>query len=375
GLYILRLAEDGPALKDGRIHVGDQVVEINGEQTQGISHTRAIELIQAGGNIVHLLLQPQALLSENSSSEKVPLSDPRGSNASNIPLRSPLHHPSSPPVKKRTSDLSNSIASSPASLDLVLQDPHPKDSNKEKRTKPQKPSASSSSRQRRLKSWSTENLIDVEDTKKPKTPSKAKDRAHNHKENPQRGTNKHALSNRLSRSVSPQKSEVVVERGREKERRARPIPGVDQRKSDTQKRRKPETTKENETQERKERGRAERKVKSEEEVDLKRAQRKKKDGRQLHDGHISNREEEKKSKQAKEKRSSKEDSRNEVTDRKRDTKENESNNEDTNSTNDAAPVTNRSSLVFDSPVTNGLWKIPSYARILTREEVMRDVFD
>ncbi|XP_016367696.1 membrane-associated guanylate kinase, WW and PDZ domain-containing protein 3-like [Sinocyclocheilus rhinocerous] len=66
GLYILRLAEDGPALQDGRIHVGDQVVEINGEQTQDISHTRAIELIQAGGNKVLLLLRPQALLSENS---------------------------------------------------------------------------------------------------------------------------------------------------------------------------------------------------------------------------------------------------------------------------------------------------------------------
>uniref|UniRef100_A0A3B3X144 Membrane-associated guanylate kinase, WW and PDZ domain-containing protein 3 n=1 Tax=Poecilia mexicana TaxID=48701 RepID=A0A3B3X144_9TELE len=58
GLYILRLAEEGPALKDGRIHVGDQIVEINGEATQGITHTRAIELIQAGGNKVHLLLRP-----------------------------------------------------------------------------------------------------------------------------------------------------------------------------------------------------------------------------------------------------------------------------------------------------------------------------
>uniref|UniRef100_A0A8C9QYM2 Membrane associated guanylate kinase, WW and PDZ domain containing 3 n=1 Tax=Scleropages formosus TaxID=113540 RepID=A0A8C9QYM2_SCLFO len=57
GLYILRLAEDGPALQDGRIHVGDQIVEINGEPTQGITHTRAIELIQAGGNKVLLLLR------------------------------------------------------------------------------------------------------------------------------------------------------------------------------------------------------------------------------------------------------------------------------------------------------------------------------
>ncbi|NWQ82168.1 MAGI3 protein, partial [Columbina picui] len=37
--------------------VGDQIVEINGEPTQGITHTRAIELIQAGGNKVLLLLR------------------------------------------------------------------------------------------------------------------------------------------------------------------------------------------------------------------------------------------------------------------------------------------------------------------------------
>lgn len=72
GLFILRLAEDGPALKDGRIHVGDQIVEINGEATQGITHTRAIELIQAGGNKVHLLLRPgQGLVPDHSSQDKV----------------------------------------------------------------------------------------------------------------------------------------------------------------------------------------------------------------------------------------------------------------------------------------------------------------
>ncbi|GAA6090497.1 membrane-associated guanylate kinase, WW and PDZ domain-containing protein 3 isoform X5 [Tachysurus ichikawai] len=68
GLYILRLAEDGPALQDGRIQVGDQIVEINGEPTQGISHTRAIELIQAGGNKVLLLLRPgQGLVTDTSN--------------------------------------------------------------------------------------------------------------------------------------------------------------------------------------------------------------------------------------------------------------------------------------------------------------------
>uniref|UniRef100_A0A8C6WFI3 Membrane-associated guanylate kinase, WW and PDZ domain-containing protein 3 n=1 Tax=Neogobius melanostomus TaxID=47308 RepID=A0A8C6WFI3_9GOBI len=72
GLFILRLAEDGPAQKDGRIHVGDQIVEINGEATQGITHTRAIELIQAGGTKVHLLLRPgQGLVPDHSPKDKV----------------------------------------------------------------------------------------------------------------------------------------------------------------------------------------------------------------------------------------------------------------------------------------------------------------
>ncbi|CAL9704652.1 unnamed protein product [Knipowitschia caucasica] len=67
GLFILRLAEDGPAQVDGRIHVGDEIVEINGEPARGISHTRAIELIQSGGNKVVLLLRPRAGLTQDSS--------------------------------------------------------------------------------------------------------------------------------------------------------------------------------------------------------------------------------------------------------------------------------------------------------------------
>ncbi|XP_072308316.1 membrane-associated guanylate kinase, WW and PDZ domain-containing protein 3-like isoform X1 [Eucyclogobius newberryi] len=67
GLYILRLAEDGPAQLDGRIHVGDEIVEINGEPARGISHTRAIELIQSGGNKVVLLLRPRAGLAQDSN--------------------------------------------------------------------------------------------------------------------------------------------------------------------------------------------------------------------------------------------------------------------------------------------------------------------
>ncbi|XP_054639271.1 membrane-associated guanylate kinase, WW and PDZ domain-containing protein 3-like isoform X2 [Dunckerocampus dactyliophorus] len=71
GLYILRLAEDGPAQLDGRIHVGDEIVEINGEPARGISHTRAIELIQAGGSKVVLLLRPGAGLTQDGSPKHI----------------------------------------------------------------------------------------------------------------------------------------------------------------------------------------------------------------------------------------------------------------------------------------------------------------
>ena len=47
--------------------VGDQIVEINGEPTHGITHTRAIELIQAGGSRVLLLLRPGLGLVPDSS--------------------------------------------------------------------------------------------------------------------------------------------------------------------------------------------------------------------------------------------------------------------------------------------------------------------
>nr|XP_020501625.1 membrane-associated guanylate kinase, WW and PDZ domain-containing protein 3 isoform X1 [Labrus bergylta] len=107
GLFILRLAEDGPALKDGRIHVGDQIVEINGEATQGITHTRAIELIQAGGSKVHLLLRPgQGLVPDHSSKDKVTIP------TSSFPRLSVSEGQSSP-ASPSTVSLSTSELSSP----------------------------------------------------------------------------------------------------------------------------------------------------------------------------------------------------------------------------------------------------------------------
>lgn len=39
-LFILRIAEDGPAAEEGSLRVGDQLMEINGEPTVGMTHER-----------------------------------------------------------------------------------------------------------------------------------------------------------------------------------------------------------------------------------------------------------------------------------------------------------------------------------------------
>ncbi|XP_028824233.1 membrane-associated guanylate kinase, WW and PDZ domain-containing protein 1-like isoform X4 [Denticeps clupeoides] len=56
-LYVLRLAEDGAAVRNGKMRVGDEILEINGESTKGMKHARAIELIKSGGRRAHLVLR------------------------------------------------------------------------------------------------------------------------------------------------------------------------------------------------------------------------------------------------------------------------------------------------------------------------------
>ena len=56
-LFVLRIAVDGPAAADGRLRVGDQIVEINGVNTKNMTHADAIELIKSGGSMVRLLVK------------------------------------------------------------------------------------------------------------------------------------------------------------------------------------------------------------------------------------------------------------------------------------------------------------------------------
>ncbi|XP_021334100.1 membrane-associated guanylate kinase, WW and PDZ domain-containing protein 3 isoform X1 [Danio rerio] len=57
GLYVLGLMEGGPASRSQKIQVSDQLVEINGDSTVGMTHSQAVEQIRKGGARIHLVLK------------------------------------------------------------------------------------------------------------------------------------------------------------------------------------------------------------------------------------------------------------------------------------------------------------------------------
>ncbi|KAM4610612.1 membrane-associated guanylate kinase, WW and PDZ domain-containing protein 3 [Polymixia lowei] len=57
GLYVLGLMEGGPASRSHKMQVSDQLVEINGDSTAGMTHSQAVEQIRRGGHRIHLVLK------------------------------------------------------------------------------------------------------------------------------------------------------------------------------------------------------------------------------------------------------------------------------------------------------------------------------
>lgn len=57
GLYVLGLMQGGPAQRSNKIQVSDQLVEINGDSTAGMTHSQAVDQIRRGGNHIHLVLK------------------------------------------------------------------------------------------------------------------------------------------------------------------------------------------------------------------------------------------------------------------------------------------------------------------------------
>jgi len=84
-LFVLRIAVDGPAAADGRLRVGDQIVEINGVNTKNMTHADAIDLIKSGGASVRLLVRRS-----NSGGKVPPLIDHLGGMSQLSPTPNPM---------------------------------------------------------------------------------------------------------------------------------------------------------------------------------------------------------------------------------------------------------------------------------------------
>ncbi|XP_028923185.1 PDZ domain-containing protein MAGIX [Ornithorhynchus anatinus] len=56
-IFVLGLMEGGPAQRSGKIQVSDQLMEINGQPTGGMTHAQAVEHIRNGGSRISLVLR------------------------------------------------------------------------------------------------------------------------------------------------------------------------------------------------------------------------------------------------------------------------------------------------------------------------------
>ncbi|XP_052067223.1 membrane-associated guanylate kinase, WW and PDZ domain-containing protein 2-like isoform X2 [Mytilus californianus] len=100
-LFVLRIAEDGSADMDGRLRVGDQILEINGFRTDNMSHSDAIDVIQNGGTNVRLLIKRTGKLPP--SFENNPVSNRYGPSVTAPMSNGPIGQ-SSPYLGRRTFD-------------------------------------------------------------------------------------------------------------------------------------------------------------------------------------------------------------------------------------------------------------------------------
>ncbi|XP_018644799.1 unnamed protein product [Schistosoma mansoni] len=70
-LVVLRIADGGAAQMDGHLKVGDELIEINGYSTIGMSHGQAIEIIQRGGNTMRLVVRRRSPRGKQSLDQQI----------------------------------------------------------------------------------------------------------------------------------------------------------------------------------------------------------------------------------------------------------------------------------------------------------------
>ncbi|XP_033123466.1 synaptojanin-2-binding protein-like [Anneissia japonica] len=57
GIFVTKIRDDGAAAKDGRLQLGDKILEINGKDMQDVVHKEAVDIFLSAGEKVSLLVQ------------------------------------------------------------------------------------------------------------------------------------------------------------------------------------------------------------------------------------------------------------------------------------------------------------------------------
>ncbi|KAH9279852.1 Membrane-associated guanylate kinase, WW and PDZ domain-containing protein 1 [Echinococcus granulosus] len=110
---VSRVIEGGPAHLDGRLKVGDELLQINGFKTAGMSYHRVVEIIRAGGKFVRLGVRRSLL----------PTGEMR--NFAALSSSSPLPPPLPPPLPALSSARYSPLPPIPSSAPVVEPQPPP----------------------------------------------------------------------------------------------------------------------------------------------------------------------------------------------------------------------------------------------------------
>uniref|UniRef100_A0A6Q2XZM7 Multiple PDZ domain crumbs cell polarity complex component n=1 Tax=Esox lucius TaxID=8010 RepID=A0A6Q2XZM7_ESOLU len=77
GIFVKSITKDSAVEQDGRIHVGDQIIAVDGMNIQGYTNQQAVEVLRHTGQTVHLKLVQNVVLNHNSVSDEISLSRKR----------------------------------------------------------------------------------------------------------------------------------------------------------------------------------------------------------------------------------------------------------------------------------------------------------
>ncbi|KPM02177.1 disks large 1-like protein [Sarcoptes scabiei] len=70
-IYISRILQNGAVQKDGRLQIGDIIIEINGKSLIGVTHKHAVSIIVNSGTYIHLRIKRRIQIDQSEIYEQI----------------------------------------------------------------------------------------------------------------------------------------------------------------------------------------------------------------------------------------------------------------------------------------------------------------